>query len=168
VQEEEKYHTLSLKKVLRNRKCFKSSIISSIEMTTLLNLELLSYKVLGKGFMPSGMLRGRFRLNRDFKKLRLNRDLAYRMTEFDKDFHSIEEMQRFPIYSLLGELQTYDYSNSDGILFRITRPILVIADDEDIKPILEWEEENTVYEKEVGLFFRHIRRTSSREYFALT
>ncbi len=51
-------------------------------------------------------------------------------------------------FSLLGKLQTYDYSNPDSAVIT-TKPILIIPDAGDIETILRWEDANTTYEKEV-------------------
>ena len=53
-------------------------------------------------------------------------------------------------------------------MFRVTRPILVVPSvksPEDGKAIQNFEEENTLYAEEMGLFIRRPRRISPQEYF---
>ena len=71
-------------------------------------------------------------------------------------------------FSLLAKFETFDFENQDLTLFHSIKPILVIPGvdygGENGRAILSWEHDNMVYEKEVGLFFRHFKRISQKEY----
>lgn len=70
-------------------------------------------------------------------------------------------------FSLLGKMETYDYSNPEEILFIERRPVLVIPDVQDMGAMMDWEQKNTRYEKEVGLpFLKHTRRIRADEFLA--
>ena len=67
-------------------------------------------------------------------------------------------------FSLLAKCKTYDFGNSEGRLFVVTRPVLVIPGVKDIDRILAWEEDNTAYEEEVRNFFPTNRRIRREDY----
>jgi hypothetical protein len=71
-------------------------------------------------------------------------------------------------FSLLCKLKTFEVNHPDERLYVTERPILVIPDllsDHTIK-ILSWEIRHTIYKKEVGFLFRHLRRIWPRHYFS--
>ncbi len=86
------------------------------------------------------------------RNLRTNREILEDMVGSKSEF------------SLLGKIKTYDFGNPDETLFVITRPILVIPQAKYMKAIKTWEENNITYEREVGIFFRHLKRVSKKEY----
>ena len=61
-------------------------------------------------------------------------------------------------FSLLGKLENYDYSNNDQILFRETKPILIIPEFEDHAAITYWETAHLYHEKEIGMYFRRFKK----------
>ena len=79
----------------------------------------------------------------------------------------VEMMARSPHpLSLLGNLRTYDYDNPDEHLFVISRPVLVIPGATDTAHILSWENVNTIFEEEVGIGpLKHTRRIRPDKYF---
>ena len=71
-------------------------------------------------------------------------------------------------FSLLGKFQSYDFDNPDNTSFIVTRPVLVIPGVKDMKPIHDWEEANTTYEKEIRLMgiLPTQKRIKPQEYFS--
>ena len=67
-------------------------------------------------------------------------------------------------FSLLAEFKTYDHDNEDDDLYIISIPVLVIPDAQFEGALKEWTNKNTLYEKEVGLFFRHAKRIAKKDY----
>ena len=56
--------------------------------------------------------------------------------------------------------------NEDETLFKIVRPILIIPGAKNQQSIIDWEEQNKIYRKEVGLLFRHLKKIKKQEYFS--
>ncbi len=68
-------------------------------------------------------------------------------------------------FSVLGKLKTFDYKNrEDEGLYIATRPILIVPGFVGWNQILRWEERNTRYSKEKGAFFRRQVGISKAEY----
>lgn len=68
-------------------------------------------------------------------------------------------------YVLLASYQTYDSTNEDNVLFRATRPVLIIPGVKNILGVLAWENKNTIYEKEIcpfGHFSLGFRKIKSK------
>lgn len=138
VQETNRCHYLSLRRILRNGNAR--------------NYQISRWK---KAYEAFASVLGVYSSDALSRSLRANKDLIEMIAGCDCPF------------SLLGKLQTYDFDNSDQTLFIITRPILIIPNASNIKPIINWEKANTTYEKEASLFFfKRQRRIRSQEYFS--
>ncbi|MEA3248197.1 MAG: hypothetical protein U9Q73_00665 [Nanoarchaeota archaeon] len=137
VQESGRYHYLSLRRILRNGNA-KDYQLSQGKKT---------YEAIASAF-------GAYSSDTLSRNLRSDGTLVEMMARCDEPF------------SLLGKFQSYDFDNPGGALFVVTRPVLVIPNAKDMKPIHDWEEANTTYEKEVGLFFRHPKRIKPQEYLS--
>jgi hypothetical protein len=137
IYESDRYHYLSLRRILRNEEA--------------------------KDYEYSGWKKGWEGLAKEFgiysstvlsRNLRAEPLLVSMMAESEHPF------------SLLGKLETYDTSKEH--LYRITKPILVVPDTEDSFKITEWENKNSIYEKEEGVFFfRGFKRIKPEKYLAL-
>lgn len=136
VQDAERHHYLSLRRVLRNR-----------------NAEKRQQSLLKQTYEVLAALVGVY-----------SSDILARRLREDKGLVDMMARSRHP-FSLLGKFQTYDLV-SPAVLFIVTRPVLVIPDAEDVSKILAWERANTTYEKESGFLFRHTKRVQAQEYFA--
>ena len=136
LEETNRYHYLSLRRVLRNRNArnYQLSGLKQAYEAIASALKIYSSDVLSR-------------------RLRADKELVEMMAE-----------SRHP-FSLLGKFQTYDYDNPDERLFIETRPVLVIPDAKDITKILKWEEANIVREEEVWPF-RHRIKIKPQEYFS--
>lgn len=132
------YHYLSLNKVLRNKNA-KDYFLSKFRQ---------KYESWASiyGISSSNIL----------TKLRMNTDLMVMIATCEHPF------------SLLGELETHDSEDTlDRHLFVIKRPILVVPKTKNMEKILEWENKNTIYHKEVGFTpFRHLKRISRAKYLS--
>lgn len=129
-------HYLSLRKILRNRNARKYQLSQ-----------------LKKAYEAVASAIGAYSSDALTRNLRADAALLEMMEGCEEPF------------SLLGKFQTYDYDNPDGTLFVVTRPVLVIPGAKNTMPIQSWEEANTTYEKEVGIF-RHNKRVRPQEYFS--
>ena len=137
LEESSRYHYLSLRRVLRNKNAKDYQLSKLKSVYEIITSEL-------RMFSSDALSR----------KVRTNKDLINMMGECEHPF------------SLLGKFQTWDYDNSEGKLYSITKPILVIPEVEDMKLIYDWENENTTYKKEIGGFFlRYQKRIKPQEYF---
>lgn len=137
VQETNRYHRLSLRRVLRNKNArayqlgaWKRVVQEAISILGIYSSDALT------------------------RNLRANKELVGIMGECEAPF------------SLLGKFQTYDFDNPDETLFIITRPVLIIPGAKDTVKIHDWESVNTTYEKEVGLLLRHAKRIRPQEYLS--
>lgn len=137
VEEGERYHYLSLQRILRNENARDHY--------------LPKWK---KAYESIASILGVYSSDGLTRDLRANKTLIEMIAECEKPF------------SLLGKFQTYDHDNLDRTLFVITRPVLVIPGAKDTNPIYNWEHANTVYQEEVGLIFRHLKRIKAQEYFS--
>ena len=137
VSEDTCYHYVLLRKVLRNE-----------------NVRDYQLSLWKKAIESAASALGVYSSDILSRGLRANKELVEIMAECGQPF------------SLLGKMQTYDYGNPEQNLYIITRPILVIPGVKDMKPVLQWEADNTKYEKEVGLVFRHPKKITPRKYFA--
>ncbi len=135
VEETGRYHYLSLRRVLRNRNAR--------------DYQLSQWK---KAYEAIISAFGAYSSDVLSRNLRADATLVEMMARCEEPF------------SLLGKFQTYDFDNPDETLFIVTRPVLVIPGEKDMKSIHDWEEANTTYEKEVGFFFRHPKRIKLQEY----
>ncbi len=131
------HHYLSLRRVLKNKNAKNYSLSKWKSIYGTIASEL--------GIFSSDALS---------RKIRTNKDLMNIMAKCEHPF------------SLLGKLQTWHYQNARGESFSTTKPILVIPKSENISKILDWEEKNTTYRKEIGSFFlRYQKRIKPEEYF---
>ena len=131
----QKYHYLSLRRVLRNRNAKECQ----------LNTWKKTYEMLAStlGLYSS--------------------DVLSRNVRTDKMLIDMMAAAKHP-FSVLGKLETYDYDNPTETLLRMTRPVLVIPEAENIGAIVQWEIAQTTYEVEVGLFLRCFKQVSQRRY----
>ncbi len=139
VEETGRNHYLSLRRVLRNRNAR--------------DYQLSQWK---KAYETIASAFGVYSSDALSRNLRVDGNLVEIMSRSEQPF------------SLLGKFQSYDFDNPNDILFVITRPVLVIPGAKDMKPIHDWEEANTTYEKEVrfmGLFPTQ-KRIKPQEYFS--
>ena len=136
IEESGRYHYFSLRRVLRNKNA-KNYRLSRAKQ---------AYEALAStlGIYSSDVLS---------RKLRADKELVKMIADNENP------------YSLLGKFKTYDFDNPDETLFIMTKPVLAIPDAKNIAKISDWEEANTIYEKEVGIFFRHPKIIKSQEYF---
>ncbi len=137
VEENGRYHSLSLRRVLRNRNAK--------------DYQLSQWK---KAYEAIASVFGAYSSDALSRNLRADGTLVEMMAGCDEPF------------SLLGKFQSYDFDNPDATLFIVTRPVLVIPGAKDMKPIHDWEKANTTYEKEVGLLFRYPKRIKPQEYLS--
>jgi len=135
-EEFNRYHYLSLRRVLRNRNAR--------------NYRLSEWKKAYEAIASAMRIYSSDSISRN---LRANKDVVEMMAEC-----------REP-YSLLGKFKIYDFNNPDKALFVISRPVLIIPGAKDKGPIYEWENDNTTHEEEVGIIFRHLKRINPQEYF---
>ena len=134
LKETDRYHKLSLRMVLRNRNA-KDYRLSPLK-------KIWEDWTSTLGIYSSEVLS---------RNLRANSDLIDMMAASEHPF------------SLLGKQKTYDYSNAREDLFRATRPVLVIPGQSDIIAILDWENANIIYEKNVHTPFP--KRIRPQEYY---
>lgn len=138
VEETDRYHYLSLRRVLRNRNARDYRLSQRKK-----NYEAVASAL---GLYSSDVLS---------RNLRVNKDLVEIMAECQEPF------------SLLGKFKTYDHGNPDETLFVVTRPILVIPNVENREPIYAWEKANTIYEKEIRTFIIPIaKKIKPQEYLS--
>jgi len=135
IQKIDRYHYLSLKRILRNYNAREHQLSTSGKI-----LESIGsvFRVCDSDALD--------------RNLRTNKDLIKMMAENKQ------------LYSLLGEFQTYDFDNPDDKFFRITRPILVIPGVEDMSEILKWEQANSTFEKEIGNIVKRFKKIRLQEY----
>jgi len=139
VEETGRYHYLSIRRVLRNRNA-KDYQLSQWKK---------AYEAIASAF-------GAYSSDALSRNLRADGTLVEMMARCDEPF------------SLLGKFQSYDFDNPDETLFVVTRPVLVIPGVKDMKPIHDWEEANTTYEKEVRMMglLPTQKRIKPQEYFS--
>ena len=152
IQESDCYHFLSLRRVLRNRNA-EDYIRSVLRNRNAEDYRLSRWK---RAYETIASALGFYSSDSLSRNLRADQAMVALMAECKEPF------------SLLGKLQTYDYSNADQVLFVITRPLLVIPG-VNVRTFLDlWETENTTYEREVKLmgFAVGQRRTSKAAYLS--
>jgi hypothetical protein len=138
VEESDRDHYLSLRRILRNRKVGDEDCKPKFS-------DLIGDAFISRfGVYSSGMLT---------RKLATNQGIAGIMSMCEVSF------------SLLGKLQTYDYSKPETTTVA-TKPILVIPGVRDSTVITDWEDSMTTYEREGTSLFRPSRRISKAEYLA--
>ena len=137
ITEADLYHCISLRRLLRNRNA-KDYKLSGVK-------KAWETVAAGLGIYSSDVLT---------RKIRADPELVELMSISDSEF------------SLLGKIETFDYANPKEILYKKTRPILVIPDLPKAAAVMQWEEANTTYEKEVGLMFRRFKTIGKTEYLA--
>jgi len=125
----DRYHYIQLRRILRNKNA--------------------------KDYQQSGMKRlyeravslfGIYDSNVLTRRIRGNKELVDMMVQCSCPF------------SLLGKLETWDYSNKDEKMFAITKPIFVIPNAKNTEAISKWESDNTKYESSGFLFRHHISK----------
>ena len=67
-------------------------------------------------------------------------------------------------FSLLGKLEIYEYGNPKEILYTCKKPILIIPEQVNNPLVSLWEEKNTLYQKQKGLF--RVKKITREEYLA--
>lgn len=137
VDEQGRYHSLSLRRILRNQGARYHSLPFLDRLYGLFASSV--------GIHSSNLLVARIKASR--KLIRLMEDCPHP-------------------FSLLGKFQTYAFDNPDEILFIKTRPLLIIPNAADTQEVYRWESDNTVFEKEVGVLLRHPKRIDPQEYLS--
>ncbi len=135
-EESDSYYSLSLRRILRNSNAKR--------------YKLSQWKKAYESFISTFSFYSSDSLSRN---LRADKGIIEMMAECKEPF------------SLLGKFKTYDFDNSEETLFVVTRPVLVIPGVRDTNRIYGWEEANTIYEKEVGIF-RNLKKIKPHEYFS--
>ncbi|MBI2043228.1 hypothetical protein HYT25_02460 [Candidatus Pacearchaeota archaeon] len=135
LNESDRYHYLSLRRVLRNRNAANYKLSGA---------KKLWEKTFSRFFIyDSNILTRRARIDEDIAELMIKCE--------------------FP-FSLLGKLETYDSNDGDKPLLHIKRPVLVIPDLTESESLLvsRWERSNSIVSEE-RLFTRKKHRYN--EYF---
>ena len=133
----DRYYCLSIRRILVN---------NNVNKTKISLLKMAFNAIFNRGWSSSVFSR----------RLRLDKQMSSFLLENDYPF------------SLLAKLQTYDFCEGSGRFFRISWPLLVIfALDQSKKSVVyRWENENCVYEKEVGIFLKYFKKISLKNYIA--
>lgn len=136
LNEIERYHCLSIGRILLNDNAY--------------NYKLSGIKKVWESFVK----RVGYSSDVFTRNLRLNETIVTSMYQSAQPF------------SLLAKFETFDYNS----LTQSTMPILIIPgvdyNDRYGQAVLSWEQNNAVYEKEVGLFFRHFKKISLKTYLS--
>jgi hypothetical protein len=134
ISEADRYHYLSLRRVLRNgnARSYQLSGAKKALARILGALGIYSSDVLTRG-------------------LRSDPEIVELMNSSTSSF------------SLLGKFETYDSSNPEA-LFRKTQPFIIIPGAKNWVPLARREYENTVYEKESGFILKTFKQIDKREY----